>query len=358
MIVDQVEYWKVVVPCKPDTINSPSIYDPLQRHDPNLLSFDLGHKWILRLRSSTGHFGIGETGRSESEDAVKACVRAVYGFDVRQFKLNCLPLPENEATYAFEVALLDLIGHIWEVPVHHLLGGKVRERVPVDYWMGRCTVEDTERRARTARELGFHGVKIKCTVDDPVAERVNAIQESLPHATVTIDPNERFHTPAETVAVARQLAGRSGIIFESPVPQERLDWYVSLRQEIEIPIALHLIGVENILEGIKRDAADYYNVSSGSPSDFVFCARLCDAAGHRVWHGSRMELGILDMAHIHAAAAAPSCTLPSDIVGNLMRQDDLLVQPICVEDGQAIVPDKPGLGVELDWEALERYRVE
>jgi muconate cycloisomerase len=357
MVVDKIEYWKVVVPCKPDTINSAGIDDSLQRHDPNLKSFDQGHKWIIRLHSSTGHVGVGETGRSESEASVQACARAIHGFNLRHFKANCLPIPENEAAYAFEVALLDLVGKLLGVPVHQLLGGRVHGRVPVDYWMGRCTVEDTARRACVARQLGFHGIKIKCTLEDPVAERVKAIQENLPGASVTLDPNERFYNRQGAIQVMRQLSSCKQIIFESPVPQNNLDWYVSLRRELEMPIALHLIGAKTILEGIRREAADYYNLSSGSPSDFVFCARICSAAGCAVWHGSRMELGILDMAHIHAAAAATACTLPSDFVGNLMREDDLIVEPIRMEDGNALVPDKPGLGIELDMDALERYRV-
>ena len=63
------------------------------------------------------------------------------------------------------------------------------------------------------------------------------------------------------------------------------------------------------------------------------------------------------MSSVHAAAAA-GCQLPSDIIGNLFREDDLIVRPIEFVDGAAIVPDAPGLGVELDREAVERYRVE
>ena len=55
-------------------------------------------------------------------------------------------------------------------------------------------------------------------------------------------------------------------------------------------------------------------------------------------------------------AAAAGCQLPSDIVGNFMREDDLIVEPIRFEDGCAVVPDKPGLGVDLDTEALAEYR--
>ena len=68
-----------------------------------------------------------------------------------------------------------------------------------------------------------------------------------------------------------------------------------------------------------------------------------------------MDLGIRDMSSIHAAAAA-GCQLPCDIVGTIFREDDLIVEPIRIENGAAIVPDKPGLGIELDREALERYR--
>src|SRR5215470_1156298 len=121
MTVNRIEYWKVVVPCKPGSINSPGIDDPLQRHDPDLASFDLGHKWIVRIHSSTGHTGIGESGRSETEAAVKACASALFS------------LPQSPAAAAFEIALLDLTGKVLGVPVHQLLGGKKRDRVPLDY---------------------------------------------------------------------------------------------------------------------------------------------------------------------------------------------------------------------------------
>ena len=80
-------------------------------------------------------------------------------------------------------------------------------------------------------------------------------------------------------------------------------------------------------------------------------------AGVPVWHGSGVDLGILDMSYVHACAAAPAATLPSDIVGNFLREDDLIVEPIRIEGGYAYVPDRPGLGVELDEAAVNRYAV-
>jgi len=70
-----------------------------------------------------------------------------------------------------------------------------------------------------------------------------------------------------------------------------------------------------------------------------------------------MDLGVRDMSSVHAAAAA-GCALPSDIIGHLLREDDLLVKPIGFAEGALIVPDTSGLGIELDRDALARYRVE
>ena len=74
-----------------------------------------------------------------------------------------------------------------------------------------------------------------------------------------------------------------------------------------------------------------------------------------VWHSSSCDLGIYDAAYTHSCAAAPNCTLPSDILGYL-RKDDLVVTPIEIKDSYAIVPQTPGLGVELDEEAAKKYR--
>ena len=90
---------------------------------------------------------------------------------------------------------------------------------------------------------------------------------------------------------------------------------------------------------------------------FVKCCFIAEQAGVPVWHGSGVDLGIMDMSYVHACAAAPAATLPSDVVGNFLREDDLLVEPIRIEDGCAVVPDKGGLGIELDEEAVRKYEI-
>ena len=70
-----------------------------------------------------------------------------------------------------------------------------------------------------------------------------------------------------------------------------------------------------------------------------------------------MILGIRDATYLHACAAAGNCTYPSDIL-SYQRVDDLIVEPIEIKDSYAIVSDKPGLGVELDEDAVKKYAAE
>ena len=96
--------------------------------------------------------------------------------------------------------------------------------------------------------------------------------------------------------------------------------------------------------------------TAGNPgmASFVGNCYLAAAADMPVWHGSGNDLGIIDASYLHSCAAAPNITLPSDILSYL-REDDLIVQPIEIKGSYATVPDRPGLGVELDDDAVKKY---
>jgi L-alanine-DL-glutamate epimerase-like enolase superfamily enzyme len=206
-----------------------------------------------------------------------------------------------------------------------------------------------------ALDLGFQGVKMKCALGDPIAARVAAVREVAPSFSIVLDANERLYDVEQTVAVSRSLDRFDGVILESPVPQERLDWYVALRAAVRHPIALHLTSLPRLQAALAVGAADCYNLL-GTPREFVDWATVAHAAGCATWRGTGMDLGIRDMSSVHAAVAA-GCTLPCDIIGNVLREDDLILEPIRIVDGFAYPPDAPGLGVELDMAAVERYGV-
>ena len=128
------------------------------------------------------------------------------------------------------------------------------------------------------------------------------------------------------------------------------------RQKLDTPIALHLGNPSDVAEAVKREACDWLNL--GGPLVNVYkLAGLAEAAGIPTWHGSGMGLGISEAAYTHVCAACKSMTLTSDICGDTLRVDDLIKEPLAFEEGHVRVPQAPGLGVELDEEALERYGV-
>jgi muconate cycloisomerase len=70
-----------------------------------------------------------------------------------------------------------------------------------------------------------------------------------------------------------------------------------------------------------------------------------------------VDLGILVKMALHIAAASINCSIPSDIFGELVREDDLIEEPIQFENGAALVTQREGLGVSLDYSALEKYKI-
>jgi muconate cycloisomerase len=382
MKITHVEQWKVVVPCRDDILERGGRW-----YDPGLSGFDAMHKWIIRIHTDGGLTGVGESSRGESAASIESGVAALLGCDPRTLPLAKLPLPPGAAYNTFEMALFDLLGKAWGVPACQLLGGARQSHVVVDYWASRRDPEATARQAAQGKARGFHGIKIKAALsnpnaraevphpmstispgdhsdwaavneDDPVVERVEAIAAACgPDFTITIDPNCRFYEPARTLRLARRLEAYNILVLEDPIPwRDNIDAYVLLRQKSPLPVAMHVTTPEAVLAAIRANAVDYFNLA-GSMADFVKMAWMAEQAGLRCWHGSGVDLGIRDMSYVHASVAAGNCTLPGDMVGNFLREDDLIVEPIPIVDGRIPAPTAPGLGVTLDEEALARYRV-
>lgn len=257
----------------------------------------------------------------------------------------------------YDIALLDLIGKAIGWPLCRIFGGKLQERVLVDYWISRMGPEASAAAARRAAELGFHGIKIKCRIEDGnVTDRVFAMHDAAPGLRIVLDPNERFHTLAQSLELARRLESCDcELIFEDPFPKTSWEEYRRLKDSTRILIAPHLQNPRQVIQAIQHEAVGAINVA---PSDWGFLdmARIAESAGIPVWQASNVDLGVFDAFRLHASAAAPNCTLGSDLCGSFVHEHSLLSEPL-VRDGYAVVNGRPGLGIELDEEAVARYTV-
>jgi len=350
MRITRIEATQVVVPMRPDTTNSTEFGERPFQWEPI---------FILQVHTDEGTVGLGETPRNLTRAVVDEAVERLLGKDPFRINLQEIEcLKDNRAYNGFETALCDLIGKALGVPVYELLGGAYRDKVLVSYWTGTRTPDDLVRVGKIAWELGFTALKCKCRWGEPYVEQMTAMAEALPEMKLINDFNTDLRRPIEAVRLAEKVADLDNIlVWEDPVPHWDWSWYTALRQQLSIPIAPHLGKATDVILGIKAEAMDYVNLGGGLFS-FVKAASIAEAAGIPCWHGAGIELGIASMSHLHACAAAKGCILPSDVLGSYLREDDLIAEPIHLEGGYASVPSKPGLGVELDTDALARYRVE
>ncbi len=366
MKITSVDIWTVVVPTIPGRVHSPEWVPET--------GWDQVPKHLLRLNTDTELHGIGETGRGVPLDQVQEGARLLLGSDPERLHLRdiySLPcgrvLDGSErgvpagvqlgpAYPAFEMAVLDLVGRARQRPVHALLGGAVRSRVRADYWIGHQTPEDGRRSVERALRLGFHGVKIKCKLEEPMEERLRAMRDAGGvDFKVTVDPNERFHTAEQAIELAHRLVALGNVeVFEDPIPKSDVEGYVRIHEEVDAPIAMHLGSGAAMLKALEAGCVDCFNLGSG-PVRMPDLAQISEAAGLPCWHGSGNDLGIMDTSYVHAAALAPACTMASDFVGSWTREDDLIVEPIEFVDGYVATPQRPGLGCDLDLRALPRY---
>jgi L-alanine-DL-glutamate epimerase-like enolase superfamily enzyme len=320
---------------------------------------------LLRLHTDEGPIGLGEVAKGVPEAKVRQYAPAFEGCDLRSFNLQELPIETmwfaDPAVYAgYEMALVDLTGKALEVPAYRLFGGKFRDWVPVSRCSGRMNPDDAAALARRVVEQGYSVLKMKATADDPLVERLGAIQDAAgDRLHVVVDPNQRFHQPFRLFDLAdrlREAGVRNVQCYESPFDQGNLDWYVLARRKLATPLALHLADPRQVTEAIKREACDWLNIGGPMVTTYKLAA-MAEAAGIPTWHGSGVDLGIAEAAHTHACAACRSMTLTSDICGETLRVDDLIKEPLLIEGGRVRVPEGAGLGVELDEDALDRYRV-
>jgi len=337
---------------QPDIINSPEFGADALTEFPSI------PKFIVKIHTDAGVVGIGETSRGLQEAPVRRNAQFLEGKNILDLNLTRLGLPTGAGYAGFEMALYDAVGKAVGWPVWRLLGGLAQPKVLVTYWCGRKTPADIRRVAERAVAGKFQAVKIKGRPGDPVVKAVEAIAAVNPRLKVTVDFNGYHKTVDEFLPIGQGLDAIGNIqVLEDPINKADLAGYRELRRRLKSPLALHLGNPKEMLKAIAAEACTIFNTGPNpTMASFLHNAYLAGAAGMPVWHGSGHELGILDAAMLHTCAAAANCTLPSDILSH-QRVDDLIAKPIEIRESYAVVPDRPGLGVELDEDALRRYQV-
>jgi L-alanine-DL-glutamate epimerase-like enolase superfamily enzyme len=302
---------------------------------------------IAKVHTDAGLTGLGE--RWQRKETLAAQVEALIGGDLLTMDLAHLDRPFQSACY-------DIVAQGLGVPVWRLLGDKIRNRIPVSYWSCHMPPEETAKEAERAAAQGFKIHKLKAFPED-VVRQVDAITRATAGVdyAIRLDPEGKFRSVADTVKLARQLEPYNIDCFENPVSWQNLTWYPLLRQKTDIPQALHLIDAQVVLNAVRAEAADLFNLS-GNVNFVKKAAAIAEVAQCPIW----LQTGGLCLGVQAAFSAHLQSTLPNDLraCGELpfLREDSLVGDSLEIKDGHIAVPEGPGLGIELDEKAVAKYR--
>jgi len=257
------------------------------------------------------------------------------------------------ALAAIDTALWDLKCLRAGLPLWKAAGG-AQPRVPVytteGGWLQLSTAELVEQ-ALEAKAAGFRGTKIK--VGKPhVAEdvaRLAAVREAVgPAFEVMVDANQAFTVP-EAIRRAHALEPFGLAWLEEPLPAEDLGGHAELAARTAIPVAVgeSLYAPQHFREYLERDACSIVQVDCariGGITPWLKVAHLAETFDVPVCPHFLMEL------HVSLAAAVPNGAW----VEHIPQLDAIAASRLAMEDGCAVAPSAPGLGIEWDFAAIER----
>lgn len=368
LVITRLSFTEVIVPAHAGVINSSSLQKPLHMLPVAgkaawSTQFDELPKLILRLELANGVVGIGEFYRDHSWLTVEAISRGLLGTDLSELSLQHLPLPLCREYDGFECAIWDAYARSLRLPLFKLLGGRVRERVAVSAWSSHRTLDEVGPWVKQYHQQGFRCIKFKADLEDDAAGWSEAIATHAPGMRIIFDPNQRWEHMAHAKTILRDLekVGNT-LLVEDPIPKWMVLDYAELRRFSSIPVTQHISlpyvyqgqRVHDAINLIQHNAVDGFNFNAGL-ARFQQLDAIAAAANLATFHGSEVDLGVLEAMYLHQAVAAKSCIWPSDIFGRMIREHDLLESPLRIEPPFAFLPEGPGLGISLDQRALDMY---
>ena len=370
MKITQIEAIPVEVPLKPGMMTKTA-------HGEHITSSYV----ILKVHTDEGIIGLGEATVAPrwSGETSRGCVAiieeliepALIGTDPLAITRVCEKMEvvvklNPFAKSAVEMALWDILGKVRDRPLYELLGGKVRDIIPIKMVVGAFVVKDALLLAGRFLDEGFKCLKVKVGLDvKGDIERVRAVRDLAgPDIRIGVDANCGWNV-ADAVKALREMESLDILFAEQPVGREDPALMAEGKQATSIPGMVGESGFtpSEALTVVRENAADVISLYPGKNGAIYTSRRIVQiakSAGIVCHMGSNLELGIATAAMAHLAAAEPTIdseAYPADILGPLYHVSDLLEEPVSIGHEGARPPDGPGLGVTLDEDALNTYRV-
>ena len=357
-----------------------------------LVQSDCGRKWTnVRVYTDEGLVGIGEATYSHKEFVVAKMVE-----DLREFIIGKDPF-QSEVIYhelysggrtgyrtggimftsaisGIDQALWDIKGKALGAPVCALLGGPRTAQVPVYSHFGGATPEALVESARRVLDEGYNAIKSGISiagVSGPkitrqqlkhIEAKYTALRDALgPDIEIMDDPHALFDPPT-ALMIARLLEPYNLLFFEEPTIPEDPEGYARVRSGTCTPIA----GSERLTS--KHRFNDFFRAGAVdiAQPDIVYIGGITEmkkvAALAEIYqvviapHNTKGPVGIMAAAHV--MASIPNALIQEMIApSRIPWRNDVLKEPLVLQDSCLVIPDRPGLGIEFDEKALKSHLV-
>jgi O-succinylbenzoate synthase len=264
------------------------------------------------------------------------------------------------AKAGLESALWDALAKAKSVSLSKMLGG-TRERVPVGVSVGlQATPEALVKKVGQHLEEGYRRIKIKIAPGRDIA-LVKALRKEFPKILLQVDANSAYEL--SDVDVFRAMDDYDLLLIEQPLSYEDIYDHSKLQRKLKTPICLDesIHTLADARAALELESCRVINIKPGRVGGFTESVAIHDCCASRnipVWHGGMLESGIGRAGNV-ALASLPNFTLPGDISASKRYYKEDIVEPEFVlnSDSTMTVPTRPGIGIEVLMDRLERVTV-
>jgi len=270
-----------------------------------------------------------------------------------------------EAKAALETALLDIKGKALGVPVADLLGGRVRDAIPLSFSIANPDFAADLEMAKALCAEGLRIFKVKTGFASHAEDlrRLERLRAELPaDVDLRVDYNQGL-LPWDAIRKLKDVEAFRPTFIEQPVPRDRIAAMAAIAAALDTPVMADesVFTPAEALRVVEARAADLVSVKimkSGLARGQTIAA-IAEAAGLACYGGDMFETGLAHAAGAQLIAATPNIALGCEFYqATYFLTEDILAAPFPVADGRVVVPDGPGLGVAVDEDRLARYAIE
>ena len=264
-----------------------------------------------------------------------------------------------------DMACHDILGKSLGVPVHQLIGGRLRDKIRCFWAVGGSTPEETAQEILAIKKQGFWGCMIKIGTDwkldaaRTLAAR-DAVGEDFP---LIADANQGWDV--DTAVSYGKAVGKANLLFfEQPVKYWDVEGLAKIRRRVPMAVSADE-GVSTIQEAkalIAADACDYFSIKVSKHGGIMKTKQICEYAdrfGIKLFFNSMLEEGITQVSSLHVASTVPNILMSTghSFFSTLRLKGDITDFCNWTKEGITYVPEKPGLGFEIDQENLDKFTV-